>query len=261
METNSVLFKLNEGIATITINNPAKRNALSTEIVQAMTKHLYECNDNDNVRVIMLQGAEGNFCGGGDVKSMKLKNDSNTADTRPGIRVYSELIRAITNNEKIVVAKLEGAVAGGGISIAMACDFSYATDDAIFSFAFVNIGFVPDMGSTKLLLQNVGLAKAKELMLLGNRFTGKEAAQWGIITGSYPIEELEIKVTKKLEAINNGPSTAYTRIKTLLNRMAYQGLTDSIEEEAKYQYELCKTEDHKEAINAFLEKRKPQFKK
>ena len=254
-ELKYVDFELKDGIGMITMNNPEKLNALTMEGAQSLTKILNACSDSPEIR-----GAQGNFCGGGDVKGMKYKVDNNCCETRPGLRCNNDVILSIVNNAKPVIAWLEGAVAGGGLSIALACDFSYAQLASKFVFAFVNIGFIPDMGSSLMLTKNLGAAKAKELLMLGHRFTGEQAADWGSITAAAAPEDLEEMVMKTAKKLAKGPALAYERMKRLVNRQLYQGLEDAMENEGEYQYQLCKSEDHAEAIHAFFEKRKPDFK-
>lgn len=259
-ELTYVDFELKDGVGMITLNNPEKRNALTFEAADSLVKILDLCSDSKEVRVIVLRGANGNFCGGGDIKGMKYKVDHNCTETRPGLRKNNQVILSIIHNAKPVVAWLEGAVAGGGLSIALACDFSYAQLTAKFVFAFANIGFVPDMGSSLMLQKNVGAAKAKELVMLGSPFTGADAAEWGIITKAVAPELLEETVKKTVDKLASGPTLAYENIKKLMNRRLYYGLEDAMENEGEYQYRLCKTADHAEAINAFFEKRKAEFK-
>ena len=233
-ELKYVDFELKDGIGMITMNNPEKLNALTMEGAQSLTKILNACSDSPEVRVIVIRGAQGTF--------------------------NNDVILSIVNNAKPVIAWLEGAVAGGGLSIALACDFSYAQLASKFVFAFVNIGFIPDMGSSLMLTKNLGAAKAKELLMLGHRFTGEQAADWGIITAAAAPEDLEEMVMKTAKKLAKGPALAYERMKRLVNRQLYQGLEDAMENEGEYQYQLCKSEDHAEAIHAFFEKRKPDFK-
>ena len=241
-ELKYVDFELKDGIGMITMNNPEKLNALTMEGAQSLTKILNACSDSPEVRVIVIRGAQGNFCGGGDVKGMKYKVDNNCCETRPGLRCNNDVILSI------------------GLSIALACDFSYAQLASKFVFAFVNIGFIPDIGSSLMLTKNLGAAKAKELLMLGHRFTGEQAADWGIITAAAAPEDLEEMVMKTAKKLAKGPALAYERMKRLVNRQLYQGLEDAMENEGEYQYQLCKSEDHAEAIHAFFEKRKPDFK-
>ena len=259
MDLKYVDFDIKDGIGFITLNNPEKMNAFTPESSAALVKCLEHCSDNDGVRAVVVRGAGGNFCGGGDIKGMKEKIDNNRTETRPGLRANNAVIRAALNCEKPIVAWLEGAVAGGGISLALACDFSIAQEDATFVFAFVNIGFVPDMGSSLLLARAVGKVKATELTMLGNRFKGKEAAEWGLVTKAVPAAELEAEVMKIAAKLAAGPTMAYARMKKIANRIQYENLENVMANEAEYQQQLCKSADHAEAVTAFFAKRRPAF--
>lgn len=260
MELKFVDFEIKEGIGYITMNNPEKMNAFTPEGAQSLTECINFCSDSNEVKAVVIRGAGGNFCGGGDIKGMKYKVDNNCTETRPGLRVNNAVVKAALNCEKPIIAWLEGAVAGGGVSLALACDFAVADENSKFVFAFANIGFVPDMGSNLLLARAVGKVKATELMMLANSFTGKEAAQWGIITKAVPSEILENEVMKIAAKLAKGPTMAYSRMKKITNRVQYENIEMIMASEAEYQQQLCKTEDHAEAIHAFFEKRRPQFK-
>lgn len=259
LELKYTEFEIKENIAFITMNNPEKMNAFTPEAVESLTKCFYYCSDNNDVKVVVVRGAGGNFCGGGDIKNMKYKIDNNATDVRKGLRENCGLIKAVLSCEKPVVAWLEGAVAGGGVSICLACDFAIAQEDATFVFAFVNIGFVPDMGLNLLLAEAVGKVKANELVMLGERFKGREAAKWGIINKAVPKEELEGEVMTLARRLAAGPTLAYGSMKKITNRIRYDRIQSVMLDEAEYQQQLCKTLDHAEAVYAFFEKRKPKF--
>ena len=197
---------------------------------------------------------------------MKEKMDKLDRGIPPAVNPYenqtklNSLISTIRNMEKPVLAMLEGAVAGAGVSIAMACDFSYAAEDCKLLFAFVNIGLMPDMGSYTFLTRRVGVPKATELFMLGKRFSGRQAADWGIITDAVPAGELEALVNSQAERLAAGPSQAYAKIKTMINQTVYQSIESSMLKEIEYQQQLNKTEDHREAVSAFFEKRPANFK-
>ncbi len=252
-------FEEKEGIGFITMNNPEKMNAFTMEGANSLTRCLNYCSDSETVKAVVIRGANKNFCGGGDIKGMKYKVENNCCETRPGLRANNEVIKAALNCTKPIVAWIEGACAGGGVSLSLACDITIAQEDSKFVFAFVNIGFVPDMGSNLLLARAVGKVKATELVMLGNRFTGKEAAEWGIITKAVPAEQLEAEVMKVAKKLANGPTMAYARMKKLINRVQYENLENVMANEAEYQQQLCLSEDHAEAIHAFFEKRRPNF--
>lgn len=259
MESKFVLKEVKDGVGYLTINNPEKLNALSSEISDSIKDSLYEFSDDPNVRAVVLRGSNHTFCGGGDVKSMKVKIDTNTTETRPGLRKYKELIVALRNCQKPVIGCLEGAVAGGGVSMGLACDYVIIEKTAKCVFAFVNIGFIPDMGSTTLLTSTISKAKATELLMLGERFTGEQAVEWGMFNKAVDKENMEEELAKIVKKFANGPTMAYARMKNLMNKACYKDMEKNIDLEGEYQYQLCKTHDHADAINAFFEKRRPNF--
>ena len=224
MDLKHVDFEVKDGIGFITMNHPEKMNAFTLESACSLTECLDYCSDSDAVRAVVIRGANGNFCGGGDIKGMKYKVDHDCCETRPGLRANNAVVRAALNCEKPIVAWIEGACAGGGVSLALSCDIAIAQEDSKFVFAFVNIGFVPDMGSNLLLARAIGKVKATELVMLGNRFTGRDAADWGIITKAVPTEALEAEVMNTARKLAAGPTLAYARIKKLINRVQYDHL-------------------------------------
>ena len=258
MELQYTAFEKRDQIGFITIDNPAAMNAITAESAPEIAYLVHRCSDEEGIRAVVLRGANGKFCGGGDVRAMKARNDAGRPGNNPGMRAYAEMILAIRNCEKPVVAWIEGACAGAGISLALACDL-IAAEDCKFVFAFVNIGYVPDMGASYLLTRTVGKTKAAELFMLGNRFTGKEAKDWGVITDAVPADQLEETVMNLANKLANGPTLSYARIKRLINRAMLAGIETCMVNEGEYQYFLSHTRDHQEAVNAFIEKRKPEF--
>lgn len=260
-----LITSVKDGIGTIILNDPKKRNALS----QAMAAELYDALEtyrfDPEVRVVVLRGADGCFCAGGDITSMKKRVDcyakglAPETQTKVNMEKFNRLILAIRQMEKPVVSWIEGACAGGGLSLAMACDFSIADADSKMTFAFVNIGLAPDMGSSLMLSRRVGPARATELFMTGRRFTGQEAAQLGIITRAVPADILEETVQKQAAQLAKGPTVSYSEIKAAVNRIFYPDLYQCMSMEADYVDRLTHTADHTEAVNAFLEKRRPEF--
>ena len=246
--TNSVLFDVRESVAYITLNNPAQMNPVTAEVMQDLIQCLDYCERESDVRAMVLRGAGGNFTAGGNVKGMKDRLDKGINTTKSGIRSGGEFIMRLKTISKPTIAWIEGAVAGVGMSMAMACDFSIAEETAKMVFAFVNIGFVPDGGVAYMLSKAVGPARATELLMSGKRFSGAQAKEWGIITEAVPKDQLEETVQKYIKKYAQGPSVAYAQIKRLL-----------LQNEVEAQYVCSLTEDHREAVNAFVEKRKPTF--
>lgn len=254
-----VLFEEQEGVGYITLNNPAQMNAVTAQVTRDLITCLEYCEQEPSIRCVVLRGAGGNFSAGGNVKAMKERLDKGVNAAKAGIRVGGEFIMRLKTISKPTIAWIEGAAAGVGCSMAMACDFSIAAEDAKFVIAFVNIGYVPDGGITYMLTQAVGPVKATELMLSGKKFTGAEAAEWGMITKAVPAAELEETVQKYIKKYASGPSVAYGQIKKLLNDTCYPGLNLCMQGEVAAQYLCAASADHKEAVTAFVEKRKPNF--
>ena len=208
-----VLFEEKENVGYITLNNPAQMNAVTAEVTRDLITCLEYCEQSEDIRCVVLRGAGGNFSAGGNVKAMKERLDKGINTAKAGIRIGGEFIMRLKTISKPTIAWIEGAAAGVGCSMAMACDFSIACEDSKFIIAFVNIGYVPDGGITYMLTKAAGPVKAMELMMSGKKFSGKEAAEWGIITEAVPAEEQEAVVQKYIKKYSAGPSVAYAQIK------------------------------------------------
>ncbi len=258
--TDHVLFDVRDRVAYITLNDPKNMNPVPAEVMKDLIECLNYCEQESDVRAIVIRGAGGNFTAGGNVKGMKERLDKGINTTKYGIRSGGELIMRLKSICKPTIAWIEGAVAGVGMSIAMACDFSIAEETAKMVFAFVNIGFIPDGGVSYMLSKAVGPVKATELLMSGKRFTGAQAAEWGIITEAVPAEALEETVQKYIKKYSSGPSVAYAQMKRLLMSVNYQELNACMQSEVEAQYACSLTQDHREAVTAFVEKRKPVFK-
>lgn len=257
--TNKLLFDVRDKVAYITFHDPEHYNPINAQVMEDLITCLKYCEQEDEIRTVVFSGAGGHFSAGGDVKGMKERLDKGINTTRAGIRVGGEMITRLRNLSKPTIAKIEGAAAGVGMSIALACDFSIAEERCKMTFAFVNIGFIPDGGITYLLSRAVGTVKATELLMSGRRFTGDEAAQWGLITQAVPAERLQEMVQQYIETYSHGPSIAYAQMKALINNACYRELGACMQNEVSAQYLCSLSEDHEEAVNAFLEKRRPRF--
>lgn len=258
--TESVDFDIRDRVAYITFDDPAHMNPINAEAMRDLIQCLEVCEKDDGVRMAVFRGAGGNFSAGGNVKGMKERMDQGVNTTRSGIRVGGELITRVRNLRKPTLAWIEGAAAGVGLSIAMACDFSIACEDCKMTFAFINIGFIPDGGIVYLLSRAVGTTRATELLMSGRRFTGADARNWGLITDAVPREQLEETVRKYIRKYSNGPGVAYAQLKGLINSACYSELGACMQNEVQAQYICSLSEDHREAVHAFVEKRKPEFK-
>lgn len=259
-EYDGVLLEKEGSVGTILLNDPANMNPVTVTTMGYLIDALNLCEQDEEIRVIVLRGAGGNFSAGGNVKAMKERLDQGINTTKEGIRAGGEFMMRLRTTCKPTIAWIEGAVAGAGMSIAMGCDFSIAAEDAKMVFAFVNIGFVPDCGLTHMLCKSVGRTRAAELLMSGRRFSGADAAAWGMITAAVPKDQLEETVQKYIRKYANGPSVAYAQMKRMINSCTMRELNACMQEEVEAQYICSKTEDHRNAVTAFCAKQKPEFK-
>lgn len=260
MNEETILFEVRDGVGYITLNNPAKRNPINIDVHRQLRECFDRCDYDPAVRAVVIRGAGGYFSAGGDLNAMKRRIDAGIRGTRQVCRIGAETNLRLLNLKKPVIAWIEGAVTGAGISLALACDFQIVAEKTKCAFSFVNIGFVPDSGAAMLVTRALGTTRAKDLFLSGRFFTGREAADWGLFTEAVPAEELEARVQAYIDKYSHGPSEAYAGIKTLINRAQYSLYADLIQTEVEMQGSCELTEDYAEAVTAFLEKRKPEFK-
>jgi len=215
---------------------------------------------------LMLTGAGGAFCAGGDVKGMNARNsggapsaaslESNVDDLRQRQRTVSA---ALQNFPKVTVAAIGGAAAGAGLSIALACDLRVASPRAIFTTAFANVGFSGDFGGSWFLTQLVGAAKARELYLTADRFDASEALSLNVVNKVLEDEDFEAAAVAYTTRFAEGPLVAQRYIKENLNRALGSDLLTCLDAEAMAMSRCRSTDDHKEAVAAFIEKREPLF--
>lgn len=259
LEKNKVILEKQDGIGFISLNDPENRNSLMAQTVLELNACLDNCAYDSSVRVIVLRGKGEFFSAGGNVKSMLERVDAGTADYRPGIRNLGLTFGKLREIRKPVIASMQGAAAGGGLNLALGCDFRIAAADTKFVFAFVNIGLIPDCGGALPLVNMVGVARATELLMLGRTFSAQDAHEWGLLNEVVPVDNLEAATLKLATKLANGPTTSYGCIKAMINRNVYDRMSLEIDEETQCQDLCSKTADHREGIMAFVEKRKPIF--
>ena len=264
--TDQLLCRVEEGVATVTLNRPEKRNALSDELTPALREILLQLDQSTEARCVVLTGAGKAFCAGGDVSAMGAKR----TDTRVA-RSRDDLVRDLIRKEetlslrlhelsKPTIAALPGAAAGAGLSIALACDLRIAAESAFITTAFANIGLSGDYGGTWFLTRLVGSSKAKELYFTARRVPAAECAELGIVNSVVPDAELEKHTQELASQIAAGPPIALQHMKSNLNDAIGGDLRDSLRREAERLMRCRDTEDHREAVAAFLEKRPPNFR-
>lgn len=265
--TEELLCNIEERVATVTLNKPHKKNALGDVLTPALRKTVAELNENELVGCIMITGAGDAFCAGGDVSGMGdgAKKEANapvpTEQEKIATLIEKQktLTQRIHESKKITLAALPGAAAGAGLSIALACDLRIASENAFITTAFAKIGLSGDYGASWFLPRLIGLAKAKELFYLSERVGAEECARLGIFNKVFSQASFREEASQYARAIANGPSNALGRMKKNLNQGMDQELDDSLRLEAQHLVASMKDPEAKEAIAAFMEKRKPTF--
>jgi 2-(1,2-epoxy-1,2-dihydrophenyl)acetyl-CoA isomerase len=252
------------GIATLTMNRPEARNALSMEMRSALSDSLHDIERDDSVRCVVLKGAGDHFMAGGDVKGMAetVKTKGSEAIRKEFIlRIHDlhTIMYAMRRMPKPIIASCKGAAAGAGVSMALACDLIIAEEDAFFTLAYCKIGTSPDGSSSFHLPRAVGIKKAMEIALLGDRFSAQTAKDIGMINFVVPTGELDVETTKLATRLANGPTHVYGNTKALFYRSLESEFESQLQAEAEYFADSAAHEDFKEGVTAFVEKREPKF--
>lgn len=250
-----LLSELNQGILTLTMNRPKAINAFTTEMLQGLAKAFGKEAALPEVRVVVLRGAGKGFCSGQDLREFEGKSIS----YKNHLRNYQAVVENIANLEKPVLAAMHGAAAGAGMSLALACDLRIAASDAVFTSGFSKIGLIPDASMNYSLPRMVGYAKAFELEALSPRLNAEQALALGLVNRVVPAEAFADEVGKLAAELAQGPTKTYGLIKRALRRSASATLEEMLEYEALLQEVASRTEDHKEGVQAFYEKRPAKF--
>ncbi|MDR2188115.1 MAG: enoyl-CoA hydratase/isomerase family protein [Azonexus sp.] len=273
MENEDILASLNEGVLTITLNRPDTHNACDMAMWGRLLKLLQDAAIDPEVRCVLLAGAGKSFCAGADVRSF------GTIDTSDPMAVkYAEhpvwrdielrtarLVRNCGINEllhsmgKPSIAAVRGAAAGAGLAIAAACDFRIASETASFVAAFARIGTSGDFGISYFLTHLIGPAKAREMLLLGDKVGAAKALEIGLVTRVVADAELDAEALALAKRLASGPPVAYRFIKQNILMAETDRMRDVMESEARHMMRALQTEDSKEAVRAFQEKREPKF--
>ena len=255
-----VLQKLEQGLLTITMNRPDRRNALNPDMTRGLVEAARRAAEDHEVRAVLLKGAGGTFCVGGDVKSMAEGRAPLPFEARmSNLRRAMEVSRILHEMSKPVVAQIDGAAAGAGLSIALSCDLRVAGASAKITTAFAKVGLSGDYGGTYFLTQMLGSAKARELYLLSPVLTAQEALAVGMVTKVVPDAEVEEAARELAMSLAQGPTVTLGYIKTNINNAERLSLEACFDAEAMHHSRSGDTDDHKEAAKAFVEKRKPAF--
>jgi 2-(1,2-epoxy-1,2-dihydrophenyl)acetyl-CoA isomerase len=256
----NLLYSVESGVCRIVLNRPQVYNALNPGLIQDITNAVLAAGTDELVRVVSITGAgDKAFCAGADLKvgfEQQASGVSMGTSLRNG---YHPMIRAIRNLPKPVVARVNGVAAGAGCSLALACDVIVCADDAYFSQIFINIGLMPDAGSTFFLPRLIGPLKAFELASTGRRVYGPEAARLGLVSRSVPAAELDTAVSEVVDYYAVAPTKAIGLMKLAMNQSFQSDIETQLEREADGQDVLGRSHDAAEGIGAFLMKTKPKF--
>jgi len=260
METeanNHLLIQVEDGVMHITLNRPDSLNAFSPEMMVGLKEAISKAGSDDAIRVVTLSGAGRSFCAGGDVKTM---GSAGAMETYQHIGKLNELILSMKNLEKPIIACIHGFAAGAGFNLALACDLILAAENSEFVMSFSQVGLVSDGGGSYFLPKLIGPYQAKELLFSANSITVDHAHSLGIVNHVYPEEEFEKEVQIFADGIANGPITAFGFIKKLVDQSSTASLAEILEQERITQATVVSTNDHKEGVQAFKEKRRPDFR-
>lgn len=258
--TDIVLQHLEDGLLTITMNRPERRNALNAELTKGLVEAGRRAAEDTAVRAVLLKGAGGTFCVGGDVKSMAESKAQLGFEARVStLRERMEVSRILHQMQKPVVAQIDGAAAGAGLSMALACDLRVAAESAKITTAFAKVGLSGDYGGTYFLTQLLGSAKARELYLTSPVLSAREALALGMVTKVVPDAEVDAAARELALSLAQGPTVTLGYIKRNINNAETLSLEACFDAEAIHHSRCAETADHKEAAQAFVEKRKPNF--
>ncbi len=261
--TEQLLCALQDGVATITLNRPEARNALSNELTPALRRMIRRCAEDAAIGALLLTGAGSAFCAGGDVKGMSksgigsgLSFDAKVADLRQRQRTLTGALVAL---RKPTIAALPGPAAGAGLAIALACDIRLAADTAFVSTGYARIGLSGDYGIAWLLSRAVGNARARELMFTAERIDAARCERIGLVNRVVPGDQLADEAFAFAKRLAAGPRQALGLIKDNLDAVAEQDFLAALDGEAERLLRAAASDDHEEAVRAFVEKREPVF--
>lgn len=261
MPYDTIIFHKEEPLATVTLNRPDRLNAIDGALATEFLDAVGVCAEDATIRALIVTGAGRGFCSGGDQKRERspANNAHNAAAASTLVDLVHRLILALRNLPKPVIAAINGPAAGAGFNLALACDFRVAAETARFNEAFVKVGISPDSGGSYWLPRLVGLAKATELIFTGDMIDAREAERLGLVNKVVPGDQLEAAARELALRLANGPTLALGRAKVLLGKSQQNDLAAQLDLEREMLRLSYQTEDYREGVKAFVEKRAPAF--
>jgi 2-(1,2-epoxy-1,2-dihydrophenyl)acetyl-CoA isomerase len=261
MSYETLIWEQEGGVGRLTLNRPDSLNAWTPQLGAELRQVVDTDAADPSVRTVLVTGAGRGFSSGADLKA---GFDPHPDDGRPDVRkelheLYHPVIAGIRVLEKPVVAAVNGPAVGIGASLAFACDLLLAAESAYFGLAFVNIGLMPDGGSTFLVPAAVGKARAFQMALLGERVSAAQALDWGLVNYVYPDDQLMPEAEALVQKLAAGPTRSYASSKKALNNVLYPKMQEQLDLEADLQHEMARTDDFLEGVSAFVEKREARF--
>jgi 2-(1,2-epoxy-1,2-dihydrophenyl)acetyl-CoA isomerase len=260
MDYEHVIWEQDGGVGRITLNRPDSLNAWIEDFGRELKRVIEVDAADPSVRAVLITGAGRGFSSGADLKAgFQPHPDDGLPDIRKELELYHPIVAGVRRLEKPVVAAVNGPAVGIGASLAFACDQVLAAESSFFGLAFVNIGLMPDGGSTLFVPAAVGKARAFQMALLGERVPAERALEWGLVNYVHPDDRLMDEANELVEKLAAGPTRSYASSKQALNRMLYPDLDGQLDLEADLQHALARTKDFQEGVTAFVEKREPAF--
>ena len=260
MSYETLIYDVNNGVATITLNRPDAANALNLTMARELSDVAIECDESGEVRAVVIRGTGKMFCAGGDLSVFADAGDKAAAVVKQMAGDLHMGISRLTRMNAPVIAAVNGTAAGAGFSLAVAADLVVSVDSAKYMMAYTNAGLSPDGSSTYFLPRRIGDRRARELMITNRMLSATEALDWGLINQVVSEDEFDDAVAALASRIANGPTLAYGQVKSLLNASFDNGLETQMELETRGIADMARSTDGQEGIRAFLAKRKPEFK-
>lgn len=257
MSYNSIILEKSGGKATLTLNREDVFNAFNDEQSYEVQKALKEVAKDTQIRVLVITGAGKAFCSGQDLKA--ISGSANRSLSESLYKRYNPIIKLMREMPKPIICRLNGVAAGAGCSLALACDLIVASNKASLIEVFVNVGLVLDSGSSYFLPRLIGSARAFELATMGTKVTARQALEWGMVNRVVEPENLDLEVEKLCEYYVNAPTKAIGLMKKMLNKSFHSDLNTMLQYEAYCQEIAGNSQDYKEGVEAFNQKRKPLF--